>query len=328
VTRIYTRTGDQGETSLLGGIRVNKDNLRVSAYGTVDEAGAALALGRSLSNCLWVQEVAYRMLHELLVVGAELARQEPPAGGPRVEAEMIERLEAEIDYGLSLLPPLRGFVISGQVPAEAAFDLARTTARRAERRVVHLSLREKVRPELVKYLNRLSDLLYVLARVEANEKLVRAVMETVLKKTKEGEVLNRVITLDMAQQIAIAAEQKAKQIGVPMVIVVADEAGNPVLLNRMDGALLASLDIATGKAYSAVALKMETSALSSLAAPGGPLYGINTSNSGKIIPFGGGIPLRQNEGIAGAIGVSGGSVEEDIEVALAGIKKWEEIRQS
>ncbi|MHB8986537.1 MAG: cob(I)yrinic acid a,c-diamide adenosyltransferase [Eubacteriales bacterium] len=323
--RLYTRTGDRGETSLLGGKRVSKDILRVSAYGTVDEAGAALALGRSLSAFPWVQGVALRLLKELLLVGAELARQDLPGKGPEVKAEMTAAIEADIDYGLSLLPPLRGFVISGQTPAEAAFDMARTAARRAERMVVRLAGREKVREELVRYLNRLSDLLYVLARVEANEWLVGAVIKRIMEIMQGGKGMSKAITLETAREIAAAAEQKAKQAGVPMVIVIADEAGNPVLLHRMDGSLLASLDIAAGKAYSAVSLKMETAALAPLAAPGGSLYGINTSNGGRIVPFGGGIPLRKDGLIAGSIGVSGGSVEEDLEVARAGVGKWEEI---
>ncbi|MHB1042817.1 MAG: cob(I)yrinic acid a,c-diamide adenosyltransferase [Eubacteriales bacterium] len=323
--RLYTRTGDRGETSLLGGKRVSKDILRVSAYGTVDEAGAALALGRSLSAFPWVQGVALRLLKELLLVGAELARQDLPGKGPEVKAEMTAAIEADIDYGLSLLPPLRGFVISGQTPAEAAFDMARTAARRAERMVVRLAGREKVREELVKYLNRLSDLLYVLARVEANEWLVGAVIKRIMEIMQGGKGMSKAINLETAREIAAAAEQKAKQVGVPMVIVIADEAGNPVLLHRMDGSLLASLDIAAGKAYSAVSLKMETAALAPLAAPGGSLYGINTSNGGRIVPFGGGIPLRKDGLIAGSIGVSGGSVEEDLEVARAGVGKWEEI---
>ncbi|MQL53309.1 cob(I)yrinic acid a,c-diamide adenosyltransferase [Desulfofundulus thermobenzoicus] len=323
--RVYTRTGDRGETFLLGGTRIGKDSLRVGAYGTVDEAGAALALGRSLARCTWVQEVAARVQKELFVVGAELARPEPPAGGTRVEDAMVGRLEKDIDGGLERIPPWRGFVVSGHIPAEAAFDLARTITRRAERLVVRLSRLEVVRGEVIRYLNRLSDLLYVLARVEAYEHLVQVVMAGVLEKIKEGGTVKEAITLEIARQIAAVAEEKARQIGVPMVIVVADGAGNPVLLERMHGALLASLDIAAGKAFTAVALKMETEKLSVLAAPGGPLYGINTTNGGKIVPFGGGIPLYQENRIVGAIGISGGSVEEDIEVARAGAEKWNQL---
>nr|WP_279233487.1 heme-binding protein [Desulfofundulus thermobenzoicus] len=150
-------------------------------------------------------------------------------------------------------------------------------------------------------------------------------MAGVLEKIKEGGTVKEAITLEIARQIAAVAEEKARQIGVPMVIVVADGAGNPVLLERMHGALLASLDIAAGKAFTAVALKMETEKLSVLAAPGGPLYGINTTNGGKIVPFGGGIPLYQENRIVGAIGISGGSVEEDIEVARAGAEKWNQL---
>src|SRR4051794_8594307 len=127
------------------------------------------------------------------------------------------------------------------------------------------------------------------------------------------------VTLNCAQAVVHAARVKAQQIGVPMNIAVVDEGDNLVAFARMDGAWLGSIDIAQNKAYTARAFDMETGALAPLAQPGGPLYGIEASNDGRLIVFAGGIPLVSRGKVVGAIGVSGGSVEQDQEVAEAGV---------
>jgi uncharacterized protein GlcG (DUF336 family) len=127
------------------------------------------------------------------------------------------------------------------------------------------------------------------------------------------------VTLRCAQNIVQAARVKAHQIGVPMNIAVVDEGNNLAAFARMDGAWLGSIDIAQNKAYTARAFDMETRELAPLAQPGGPLYGIEASNDGRLIVFAGGIPLTYRGRVVGAIGVSGGSVEQDQEVAEAGV---------
>ncbi len=127
------------------------------------------------------------------------------------------------------------------------------------------------------------------------------------------------ITLRAAKTLMESAENEAKRIGVPMVISIVDEGGNLVACHRMDDALLASVDIAQNKAWTAVALKMPTALLAELATPGSELYGIHATNNGRVVVFGGGIPLRRQNKIIGAVGVSGGSVEQDIQVAEAAI---------
>lgn len=124
--------------------------------------------------------------------------------------------------------------------------------------------------------------------------------------------------LALAEHIIELAE--SKRIGVPMVISIVDAGGNLIALHRMDNALLASVDISINKAWTSVALKMSTDTLANLATPEGPLYGINTTNNGRIVVFGGGIPIIQNNKIIGGIGVSGGSVEQDIHVAEAALR--------
>lgn len=127
------------------------------------------------------------------------------------------------------------------------------------------------------------------------------------------------ITLDRAQAIIAAAQAKAEEIGVPMNIAVVDEGGNLAAFAKMDGAWLGSIDIAMNKAYTARAFDMTTEALGELSQPGEMIYGIHASNDLRIIIFGGGIPLQQGTRIVGAIGVSGGTVPQDIEVAEAGV---------
>jgi uncharacterized protein GlcG (DUF336 family) len=127
------------------------------------------------------------------------------------------------------------------------------------------------------------------------------------------------VTLEDARRIIVAAQQKAEEINVPMNIAIVDEGGNLTAFARMDGAWLGSIDIAQSKAFSARAFDMETKDLGAAAQSGKPLFGIEASNAGKIIIFAGGIPLKQNGRVVGAIGVSGGSVEQDQEVAEAGV---------
>lgn len=127
------------------------------------------------------------------------------------------------------------------------------------------------------------------------------------------------VTLDAAQAIVAAARTKAQEIGQPMNIAVVDAGNNLTAFARMDGAWLGSVDIAQNKAYSARAFDMETKALGAAAQPGQPLYGIEASNNGRLIIFAGGIPLTAGGQVVGAIGVSGGSVEQDQEVAEAGV---------
>ncbi|MFC6765202.1 GlcG/HbpS family heme-binding protein [Natrinema soli] len=133
------------------------------------------------------------------------------------------------------------------------------------------------------------------------------------------------VTLEAAKEIIAAAEKKADEVQVPMCIAVLDEGANLVGFHRMDDALLASIDIARNKAYSAISLKMDTRAIHDASQPGEPLYGIGNTNDGRIVTFGGGFPLRDGDGnVIGAVGVSGGSVDEDEEVARAGVDAFDE----
>ncbi len=169
--KIYTRTGDEGETALFGGGRVGKDHIRVEAYGAVDELNAALGWsGTQLSDALLRGRLEI-VQHDLFTLGSDLAT--PPARDGRVRPETpplpIERIalmEAWMDESDIELPELRAFVLPGGSPAAAALHVARTVCRRAERAVVRLATVDHVTDGVVSYLNRLSDLLFTFARVE------------------------------------------------------------------------------------------------------------------------------------------------------------------
>jgi cob(I)alamin adenosyltransferase len=166
LTRIYTRGGDAGETSLGDGVRVAKHDLRVEAFGTVDEANAAIGLAR-LSAPPEADAMLARIQNDLFDLGADLCTPEDgrrTAGALRVQASQVERLEYEIDALNAELRPLDSFVLPGGTPCAAHLHLARTITRRAERLVAALAARETVNGEALKYLNRLSDHLFVLSR--------------------------------------------------------------------------------------------------------------------------------------------------------------------
>jgi cob(I)alamin adenosyltransferase len=164
LSKIYTRTGDDGTTGLGDGSRVAKDSARVEAYGTVDEANSGLGLVLAVPGLpANVAEILLRVQHELFDLGGELCMPGFHAIGPA----HIERLENDLDRLNANLPPLENFILPGGGPAAAAAHLARTICRRAERRACTLAQHEAVAPEALQYLNRLSDLLFVVARVLA-----------------------------------------------------------------------------------------------------------------------------------------------------------------
>lgn len=165
--KIYTKTGDGGETGLFGGARVSKACDRVDAYGELDELNAALGVCRAHGLPADIDAVVASVQVDLFVVGAELATapgREASLHIALLDDAAVSRLESAIDASEASLPPLKSFVLPGGTPASASLHLARTVARRAERRLVALTAQEPLRPVVLIYLNRLSDLLFSLAR--------------------------------------------------------------------------------------------------------------------------------------------------------------------
>jgi len=172
LSRIYTRTGDEGQTALVGGQRVAKNSLRIEAYGTVDELNAAVGLAitsipEGSPGLVLLAARLTRVQHELFNLGSLLATETTDLrpGQPVVTAEDIGRLEREMDEANATLEPLRSFVLPGGCRLNAELHVCRTICRRAERRTVSLAAQEAISPEAVQYLNRLSDALFVWSRL-------------------------------------------------------------------------------------------------------------------------------------------------------------------
>ena len=168
--KIYTKTGDTGDTGLFGGGRVPKDDIRVEAYGDVDELNAVLGMARCIEVMPRIDEVLVPIQRDLFAIGALLATPDREKMAQhlqkaRIDEERIAELEHAIDDGELELEPLRAFIIPGGCPKAAALHVARTVCRRAERHVVRLQHEVELPALAVIYLNRLSDLLFTLARV-------------------------------------------------------------------------------------------------------------------------------------------------------------------
>jgi len=165
--KIYTRTGDDGTTGLIGGARVKKNNIRLEAYGTVDELNSYIGVVRSLQKEEHADLILEKIQNKLFVIGAHLASDETiemiksqlPCG-----VTDILMLEDEMDQMMAVLPPLNNFILPGGSHASSFCHVARTVCRRAERRIVELSDKTEVDSNLIKYINRLSDYLFVLSR--------------------------------------------------------------------------------------------------------------------------------------------------------------------
>jgi len=167
MARIYTRTGDKGETGLVGGARVSKDSLRVEAYGNVDELNSVLGIVRAFLNDRELEDLLAEIQNDLFVIGSDLAStaNARQRNIPRVSSERIIAMERTIDKFEAELTPLKAFILPGGGISGSLLHNARTVARRAERRIVTLGKAEAINEQVVPYMNRLSDLLFVMARV-------------------------------------------------------------------------------------------------------------------------------------------------------------------
>lgn len=169
LTRLYTRTGDAGRTRLADGGEVDKDSPRVAAYGTVDELNSQIGVALAAGLVPELDAQLRRIQNVLFDLGADLATprgNEVPFPVPRIRPEQVTALEPAIDAITEATGPLENFILPGGTPGAAALQLARTVCRRAEREVITLARQEDVGPVVVAYLNRLSDLLFAMARLE------------------------------------------------------------------------------------------------------------------------------------------------------------------
>lgn len=315
---IYTRGGDTGQTSLLGGVRVDKDDLRVDAYGTLDEMTSCLGVARTAVQDDELCREIIDLQGELIPLMSEVATPAGAAGAasrPTVGVAQVERLERLIDHYDTQWIHTGQFVRPGGAPGSAALDLARAICRRAERRLVALGRVEPVNPVLIKYINRLSDLLYVFARVD-EQSAIRATARAVLAGAGSAKEAGMPLPLNETEAMIQRGLRRAGEIGVPMVLAVVDANGDVIQVRRMDGALIVSVTLAPHKAYTAAIVRLPTEQLAAAAQPGQSLFGIDV-NLPKVTLVGGGLPIVKNGVVVGGVGASGGTVAQDVDVAQA-----------
>lgn len=358
---IYTKTGDKGTTALFDGQRVSKSSARVNTYGTFDELNAQISVCEKLACDAVNKDILHELQHKLFRLCAEVAtmdRQRLSGSSSLITDEELSYLETIIDAYTKELPEIHSFILSGKYLSAAELHVARTVCRRGERLLIRLSETEDIRPTLLKFVNRLSDCLYILARKEDYVQFIDEVISKVSQKvvqvvhgttmgcdiargtgTEAGSEIQPIHNLlnaqpslrnnpqsiqEIALRLGRAASIYAKSMGVPVVIAVVDDKGVPVLTYRMEDALLVSSELAPGKAYTAVAFKSPTHELADSIQPGGDLFQIEGMVQRNIVTFGGGFPIVVNNSIIGGLGISGGTVQEDMAIALKALQYVED----
>lgn len=327
MANIYTKKGDAGETGLFGGSRVPKNSLRVDCYGIVDESNSILGLAYSQTENTAIKDYIRDIQKKLFTVGAELASDEKGLEmlKNKISSSDVVYLENIIDECYKVIGPQTEFIIPGATSASASLHMARTVIRRAERKIITLKDSEYIREELLKYVNRLSDTIYSLARLEEvydEINQIKKISVEIIKDKLNMKDSNEVeFNLKNIKLMSEYAEEKAAEMNVPIVFSAVDTGGNLILLHRMEDSLLGSIDISINKAFTSCALKMPTHQLASLSNPENVLYGIQNTNEGRIVIFGGGFPYIYKGRVAGAIGVSGGTVEEDMVIGSYALEK-------
>ncbi len=357
---IYTKRGDRGITDMAHAGNISKSDDRIRLMGEADELNSHIELVKSMLRQSEILQLLERIQKNLDLIAAGVSN--PYDRDCKVSEKETAVLEAETDKLEALCEKPVPEKLTGKSRLAAEIDIARTVARRTERCLAQVSVKFGADTESKRFLNRLSDYLYILARdieyssdlsVELSDDHAGALVKTsdnntdalpepsdsntdVLKKTTDineaviQEVLKRMgiqsrITLDTAKKLIERLEQEAVRRGQRAVIAVCNPEGNPVAVHVMDGAFLVSFDVAMKKAYTAVAVKMSTMELSKIAQPGGTFYGVDKLDGGKIVIFGGGIPLKSGNTIIGGLGISGGTGEEDHSLAEYGQSVLNEI---
>ena len=341
---IYTKNGDRGITSLTQTKNISKSDDRINLLGTIDELTSHLGLLKTMQ----MDAGDYRMLEEIQhTLGKLMAGvSDPYKKEYRIDAKKTETLEAEIHRLESLFDLPKEFVLPGNNRLSAEMDIARAVARRAERALASVSVKFGADSESKKYMNRLADYLYVLARytdakgasqterrqpavARAQEHVIAqdVVAQSAVREILQDMGIQSKVTLDQAKQLIEMVEEEATRRGQKAVIAVCGPDGHPIAVHVMDGAFLVSFDVAVKKAYTAVAVKMSTMELNALAQPGGTFYGLDKMEGGNIIIFGGGVPIRDGGVIVGGLGVSGGTGEEDHSLAEYGLSAFAQMKR-
>lgn len=303
----------------------------METYGTLDELNAALSLCARVAQGEENLQLLDTIQHQLFYFSAELASEgieTPPSGRKSISEPDIQALEQAVDRCMAQLPPVHGFILPGNTEAGSRLHFARTLARRSERQLIELAEQVPVRPVLLQYLNRLSDCLYALARDEEQRQQLQQTTQTVVARYLAAITEKPVATTQPAStglgfsdvhQLVKLAVEAAMTLQIAVVVALTDRHGNMIMTYRMPDTLLVSSELAPKKAWTAVAMKTATHQLSAAIQPGADLFQLEASTGGKVVSFGGGYPLWRDGQLVGGLGISGGSVEQDMHIAEAAI---------
>ena len=380
---VYTKSGDKGTTNLVHTKNVSKSDDRIQLEGSIDELTSHIGVVKTMIKDGDTIRFLEKIQENLARVTAGVA--DPYNREYKINDDKTQLLEEEIDRLIGLFNCPKDSILPGACPLSAQIDVTRSVARRAERALAAVSVKFGTDSGSKKYMNRLADYLYVLARYAdasmsskvlsgaadhgalgnaeevqdvtvGNKEMNQSSLHTAADQIAPGmslsskekvqpsggistesvneaviqAVLKRLgvsgrITLDGAKKLIEKIEQEALRRGKRAVIAVCGPDGNPIAVHVMDGAFLVSFDVALKKAYTSVAVKMSTMELSALAQPGGTFYGVDKMDGGKIVIFGGGVPLKSGDTIIGGLGISGGTGEEDHSLAEYGLSVLPEI---
>lgn len=352
---IYTKRGDRGITDMAHTSNISKSDDRIRLLGTIDELNSHIDLVRSMLSQAEVISLLENIQNKLDLIAAGVSN--PYDRNSRISEKETAFLETETDRMEALCAQPLPEKLTGKNRLAAEIEITRAVARRAERCLAQVSVKFGADNESKKFLNRLSDYLYILARYTENEsgsvyaeqtgdrvqtlsaentgseavstaeqpdntadavQKAADINEAVIQEVLKRMGIQSRITLNTAKKLIEKLEQEALRRGQHAVIAVCNPEGNPVAVHVMDGAFIVSFDVAMKKAYTAVAVKMSTMELSKLAQPGETFYGVDKLDGGKIVIFGGGIPLKSGDTIIGGLGISGGTGKEDHSLAEYG----------
>ena len=335
---LYTKTGDNGTTNLMKLQNVSKTDDRIQLLGSIDELTSNIGLIKASENNEVILKELERIQQNLMKIMAGVADQFNREH--KMSDEETIHLEEEIDRLENIFSRKKEFVLPGSNVKSAQIDVTRTIARRTERSLIMVDKKYNADPGAKKYMNRLADYFYMLARYadylyennktdntkvkneEHTDKMEDEIVKAVVNKLG---LLRSKIDLDTAKKLITGVEEYSAKVGLNAVIAVCGPEGNPIAVHSMDNAFLASFDIAMKKAYTCVAVKMTTKQLGEMAQPGGTFYGIDKADNGRLIIFGGGVPLMIGDTIIGGLGVSGGTAEQDADIADYGASVLKEI---
>lgn len=317
-SKLYTGGGDKGYTKTHSNFRISKADNVIELLGAVEELEASLGFAGNFVSDARICEDIERVRAKLVDIAKEIE-----GAKTSVTKECVAVLEDMIDgYQLDL----RGVtpeVVSGKNKASSALSMARAKARKLERAAVRAGQFGRFKPELLAYLNRLADLIFVLA-VYAESGKDSANREAIKIDNSITPQNANTLTLQVAKLLSEEIEKQGKAMGLNIVVAIADSGANLMLLHSMDDAYIASSKIAQDKAYTSVALKMPTITALELSR-GGALDGLSYTSENRIILLGGGEPLKIGDRIVGGLGVSGGTAEEDTALARFGAELFSRL---